>query len=194
MNSYTAEFGRNTGPQINVVTKSGGQRYSGSLSTYIRHEPQFQHARQRAPGTAEADCAYYTGVGTFGGPVALPGAGKLKRTFFYTREMWNTSRRPRRTPSRCRRRRNALAISRRPHRRTARRSSFGTRCAAAPAARPRAARRAFRATSSLPIASTPRPRVPEHLPAAELLRHQRQQPPIQLRRHRRSEGTGRSTR
>jgi hypothetical protein len=38
MNSYTAEFGRNTGPQINVVTKSGGQRYSGSLSTYIRHE------------------------------------------------------------------------------------------------------------------------------------------------------------
>ena len=26
MNSYTAEFGRNTGPQINVVTKSGGQR------------------------------------------------------------------------------------------------------------------------------------------------------------------------
>ena len=58
MNSYTAEFGRNTGPQINVVTKSGGQRYSGSLSTYIRHEALNSNtlANERL-GTAEADCA-----------------------------------------------------------------------------------------------------------------------------------------
>jgi hypothetical protein len=92
MNSYTAEFGRNTGPQINVVTKSGGQRYSGSLSTYIRHEALNSNtlANERL-GLPKPIARYYTGVGTLGGPVALPGAGKLKRTFFfYAREMWNT--------------------------------------------------------------------------------------------------------
>jgi hypothetical protein len=92
MNSYTAEFGRNTGPQINVVTKSGGQRYSGSLSTYIRHEALNSNtlANERL-GLAKPIARYYTGVGTLGGPVALPGVGKLHRTFFfYTREMWNT--------------------------------------------------------------------------------------------------------
>ena len=92
MNSYTAEFGRNTGPQINVVTKSGGQRYSGSLSTYIRHEALNSNtlANERL-GLAKPIARYYTGVGTLGGPVALPGVVKLHRTFFfYTREMWDT--------------------------------------------------------------------------------------------------------
>ncbi len=92
MNSYTAEFGRNTGPQINVVTKSGGQRYSGSLSTYIRHEALNSNtlANERL-GLPKPIARFYTGVGTIGGPVALPGIGKLKRTFFfYTREMWDT--------------------------------------------------------------------------------------------------------
>ena len=92
MNSYTAEFGRNTGPQINVVTKSGGQRYSGSLSTYIRHEALNSNtlANERL-GLPKPIARYYTGVGTIGGPVGLPGVGKMKRTFFfYTREMWDT--------------------------------------------------------------------------------------------------------
>jgi hypothetical protein len=92
MNSYTAEFGRNTGPQINIVTKSGGQRYSGSLSTYIRHEALNSNtlANERL-GLPKPIARYYTGVGTLGGPVGLPGVGKLHRTFFfYTREMWNT--------------------------------------------------------------------------------------------------------
>ena len=93
MNSYTAEFGRNTGPQINVVTKSGGQRYAGSLSTYIRHEALNSNTlANKRLGLPKPIARYYTGVGTLGGPVALPGTGKLKRTFFfYTREMWNTN-------------------------------------------------------------------------------------------------------
>src|SRR5687768_10895227 len=92
MNSYTAEFGRNTGPQINVVTKSGGQRYSGSLSTYIRHAALNSNTLANARlGLPKPIARYYTGVGTIGGPVAMPGLGRLKRTFFfYTREMWNT--------------------------------------------------------------------------------------------------------
>ena len=92
MNSYTAEFGRNTGPQINVVTKSGGQKYSGSLSTYIRHEALNSNTlANKRLGLQKPISRFYTGVGTLGGPVAMPGVGKLKRTFFfYTREMWNT--------------------------------------------------------------------------------------------------------
>ena len=87
MNSYTAEFGRNTGPQINVVTKSGGQRYSGSLATYIRHDALNSNTlANKRLGLPKPIARFYTGVGTLGGPVALPGAGKLKRTFFfYTR-------------------------------------------------------------------------------------------------------------
>ncbi|HEY0427455.1 MAG TPA: carboxypeptidase regulatory-like domain-containing protein [Pyrinomonadaceae bacterium] len=36
--SYTAEFGTGTGGQINVVTKSGGNRFNGSVFEYIRND------------------------------------------------------------------------------------------------------------------------------------------------------------
>ena len=76
--SYAAEFGRNTGPQINIVTKSGGQRYSGSLSTYFRHEALNSNPIQnKRLGLERPPARYYSGIGTFGGPVWLPGLGKL---------------------------------------------------------------------------------------------------------------------
>ena len=92
LSSYSAEFGRNTGPQINIVTRSGGQRYSGSLSTYFRHEALNSNPVQNERlGLPKPPARYYTGVGTLGGPVWMPGVGKLKRTFFfYTREQWDT--------------------------------------------------------------------------------------------------------
>ena len=93
LNSYSAEFGRNTGPQINVVTRSGTQRYSGSLSGIVRHEALNSNtlANERL-GVPKPIARYYTGVGTLGGPVWLPGKGKLSRTFFfYTREQWDTN-------------------------------------------------------------------------------------------------------
>jgi len=37
-NAYTAEFGRNSGGQINVLTKSGTNRYSGSAYEYHRND------------------------------------------------------------------------------------------------------------------------------------------------------------
>ncbi len=37
-NAYSAEFGRNVGGQINVLTKSGTNQYSGSLFEYHRNE------------------------------------------------------------------------------------------------------------------------------------------------------------
>ena len=92
LSSYSAEFGRNTGPQINIVTRSGGQRYSGSLGTYFRHEALNSNPVQnKRLGLPKPPGRYYTGVGTLGGPVWLPGTGKLRRTFFfYTYEQWNT--------------------------------------------------------------------------------------------------------
>jgi hypothetical protein len=92
LSSYSAEFGRNTGPQINIVTRSGGQRYSGSLSTYFRHEAFNSNPVQNERlGLPKPPARYYTGVGTLGGPVWLPAIGKVQRTFFfYTREQWDT--------------------------------------------------------------------------------------------------------
>jgi hypothetical protein len=92
LNGFAAEFGRNAGVQINIVPKSGTNRYSGSLATYIRHDALNSNTVQNERnGLPKPYYRYYTATGTFGGPVMLPGAGKLPRTFFfYTREGWNT--------------------------------------------------------------------------------------------------------
>jgi hypothetical protein len=93
LNSYSAEYGRNTGPQINVVTKSGTNKYAGSLSGIVRHEALNSNtlANERL-GVPKPIARYYVGVGTLGGPVWLPGRGKEARTFFfYTHEQWDTN-------------------------------------------------------------------------------------------------------
>ena len=94
LNSYSAEFGRNTGPQINVVTKSGTQKHAGSLSGIVRHEALNSNtlANERL-GVEKPIARYYVGVGTLGGPVWLPGKSKLARTFFfYTRAVGHERR------------------------------------------------------------------------------------------------------
>ena len=190
MNSYTAEFGRNTGPQINVVTKSGGQRYSGSLSTYIRHEALNSNtlANERL-GLPKPIARFYTGVGTIGGPVALPGVGKLKRTFFfYTREMWDTKQAA--TPEH-----QADADRGGTHRRFLADDADQRHAVLHPGP---AAQRGLQSDRGRPGVlpgqrhsrrshRPARPRLREPVPGAELLRHQRQQPAVQLRRHRRPE-------
>jgi len=91
-NSYSAEYGRNSGPQINIVTKSGTQKFSGSLATYFRHEALNSNtlANERL-GVPKPIARFYTFVGTIGGPVVLPKKGRLTQTFFfYTHEQWNT--------------------------------------------------------------------------------------------------------
>jgi hypothetical protein len=91
-NSYSAEYGRNSGPQINILTKSGTNKFSGSLATYFRHEALNSNTLQNERlGQPKPIARYYTFVGTLGGPVVLPGKGRLAGTFFfYDREQWDT--------------------------------------------------------------------------------------------------------
>ena len=91
LNNYQAEYGRNTGAQINVISKSGTNEFHGSLATYIRHEAltanNFFNERN---GLEKPLYRYKTLSGTLGGPLMLPGVSRRDRTFFfYSREMWD---------------------------------------------------------------------------------------------------------
>src|SRR2546425_6100168 len=87
LNNYRAEYGRNGGPVVNIVTKSGTNQFKGSAYWYKRHERlnanDFFNNRNRV---AKPLYRFDTVGGTIGGPVVLPkiGAGKDKLFFFYS--------------------------------------------------------------------------------------------------------------
>ena len=66
----SAEYGRFTGGVINIITKSGGNSFSGSVRenfsnpTWIRRTP-----REQASNITHADVLSKTSEGTFGGPL-----------------------------------------------------------------------------------------------------------------------------
>ena len=66
-NSYSAEFGRNSGGQINVVTKSGGNRPVGSA--YLFHRNEALDARNFFDGPEKPDFWRHQFGGTMGGPI-----------------------------------------------------------------------------------------------------------------------------
>lgn len=72
--SYTAELGRTAGAQINVVTKSGTNRYSGSLFEYVRND--FFDAKNAlafdVPGTDTDESKKVLRRNQFGGTVGGP--------------------------------------------------------------------------------------------------------------------------
>ena len=83
---YQAEFGRSSGLQISAVTKSGSNRFHGSVYE-IRTDSTWNSvswANQKngtAPGVSKNDTFGYT----IGGPVGRPG-GANKLFFFYSHE------------------------------------------------------------------------------------------------------------
>jgi len=86
LNNYRAEYGRNGGPVVNVVTKSGTKDYKGSVYWYKRHEAlnanDFFNNRN---GVAKPTYRFDTAGGTLGGPVPMPRrAGRDKLFFFYS--------------------------------------------------------------------------------------------------------------
>jgi hypothetical protein len=74
-NAYSAEFGRNSGGQINVITKSGTNRLSGSAYEYHRNDAF--DARNYFDAEGKPDFRRNQFGAAFGGPVAP------NRTFYF---------------------------------------------------------------------------------------------------------------
>jgi hypothetical protein len=85
LNNYRAEYGRNGGPVVNIVTKSGTKQYKGSAYWFKRHEAlnanDFFNSRN---GVAKPLYRFDTVGATLGGPVPLPKPGRDKLFFFYS--------------------------------------------------------------------------------------------------------------
>ena len=87
LNNYRAEYGRNGGPVVNIVTKSGTNRFKGSGYWFKRHEAlnanDFFNNRN---GVAKPLYRFDTVGASIGGPVILPkvNAKRDKLFFFYS--------------------------------------------------------------------------------------------------------------
>jgi len=98
--NYQAEYGRNSGGTINVITKSGGRDFHGSAYWYYRHESLnanafFQNRSWATPCPPGQRCAqrpiyrFNSGGYSIGGPAYIPGKlnkGKDKVFFFFSQE------------------------------------------------------------------------------------------------------------
>ena len=90
--SYQAEYGRAVGAQLQVVTKSGGQDFSGSAYWYLRRNTWNANGwMNNRNGTARDETAKRNDYGAnLGGPLYIPGAfntDKKKLFFFASVEM-----------------------------------------------------------------------------------------------------------
>jgi len=92
LNNYQAEYGRNAGAFVNIVSKSGTRDFHGSAYWFKRHEQfnanDFFNNRRGQPTPLYR---YNTFGGTLGGPVYIPGKFNKNRDklfFFYSREDW----------------------------------------------------------------------------------------------------------
>ena len=75
VNAYGAEFGRNSGGQVNVLTKSGSNQFSGSAFEYYRNDAM--DARNYFDTGDEPDFHRNQFGGTIGGPI------RQNRAFFF---------------------------------------------------------------------------------------------------------------
>lgn len=92
LNNYQAEYGRNAGAFVNIVSKSGTREFHGSGYWFKRHEQfnanDFFNNKRNA---AKPLYRYDTFGATLGGPVYIPkvfNASRSKLFFFYSREDW----------------------------------------------------------------------------------------------------------
>lgn len=92
--NYTAEYGRNPGPTISLVTKSGSSEYHGSVYSYLRNEDlnanDFFNNRDGIPKPLYR----FGNIGAaVGGPIFIPGhfnTDRRKLFFFFSHETWWT--------------------------------------------------------------------------------------------------------
>jgi Carboxypeptidase regulatory-like domain len=82
--SYSAEYGRQPGGQIQLTTKSGTENLHGSVFDYFRNEAMDANNwffnDQGIPRQAERQNDF---GGTFGGPFGLPGTSRKVKDFFF---------------------------------------------------------------------------------------------------------------
>ncbi len=91
VSNYTAEYGLKGGPQVNLITKHGGQAYHGTAYWYKRHE-MFNATNffnnSANPRIQKPVYRYQTLGGNLGGPVKVPipilNPGGKKMFFFYS--------------------------------------------------------------------------------------------------------------
>lgn len=82
--SYQAEYGRAVGAQVQVVTKSGGQNFSGSGYWYGRRSDWNANTwLNNRSGTPKPESSRNDYGFTFGGPVYIPGVMEKKNLFFF---------------------------------------------------------------------------------------------------------------
>jgi Carboxypeptidase regulatory-like domain len=82
--NFSSEYGRNSGASINVVTRSGGDSYHGSVFEFIRNDKL--DARNPAPGALKGPLRFNDFGWDVGGPIKR---GKL---FFFAGEEWKRIR------------------------------------------------------------------------------------------------------
>ncbi|MEO7144015.1 MAG: TonB-dependent receptor [Bryobacteraceae bacterium] len=90
MSNYSAEYGRNSGGTITVITKGGGQQYHGSAGWYYRHEDlSANNFFDNRNGIARPPYRYNIFSYTIGGPIYIPryfNADRSKLFFFFSQE------------------------------------------------------------------------------------------------------------
>ena len=85
-NSYEAEYGRATGAQVQVVTKSGSRDFHGSGYWYGRRSDWNANSwtnKRVTPETPKAKANRNDGGYTIGGPVFFPGFNEDKKKLFF---------------------------------------------------------------------------------------------------------------
>ncbi|MBI3654784.1 MAG: carboxypeptidase regulatory-like domain-containing protein [Acidobacteria bacterium] len=87
-NSYSAEFGQAQGAVINLITKSGGNQFHGTLFEFARHD-RFNATDffLKRAGQPKAALRYNNFGGNFSGPIIK------NRAFFFWSEEWRRERR-----------------------------------------------------------------------------------------------------
>ncbi|HEY6307867.1 MAG TPA: TonB-dependent receptor [Candidatus Angelobacter sp.] len=83
--NFSAEYGRNDGASVNVVTKSGGDKFHGSLFEFVRND-MFDAKFASSTSAAKPPLRYNDFGWSLGGPIKR---GKL---FFFAGEEWKILR------------------------------------------------------------------------------------------------------
>jgi hypothetical protein len=92
-NSYDAEYGRSSGPQVSIVTKSGTSKYRGTFFEYYRDKGMNANSwTNNEIGLPKADYHYNDYGFNLGGPIYIPKKFNTDRNklFFFVDEEWQS--------------------------------------------------------------------------------------------------------